>query len=283
MAFNSVKIIRFIKNWMLQGVLIGYIFYLIFPLIWMVSLSLKPTHEIYSGNPTLLPRQVTMEHYKSVTNEEKVIQSILNSFYVGILSSAIVVLMALPGAYALVRYKSAFNNVILGWILTSQIFPVIIIMVPLYIILRSLALTNSRLGLVFVYVVWSLPFVLWMLHGYLKTIPLELEEAATMDGATRSQIVYRILMPVILPAIGASALFAFISAWNEFFFALVLLKSPDLVTIPVELAKFTGMEGQARTGPLAAASFIATIPSIILFGFIQKSFSSGLVAGAVKN
>jgi len=224
-----------------------------------------------------------MEHFRAVAQESKVIRSIFNSFYVGILSSALAVLIALPGAYALVRYQTAANKVVLGWILTSQIFPVILIMVPLYIMLRSLSLTNSLMGLILVYVVWALPFVLWMLHGYIRTIPLELEEAATIDGATRLQIIYRILVPVLLPAIGASTLFAFISAWNEFFFALVLMKSPELMTIPVELAKFTGMEGQARTGPLAAASFIATIPSIMLFVVIQKWFSSGLVAGAVKN
>jgi multiple sugar transport system permease protein len=122
-----------------------------------------------------------------------------------------------------------------------------------------------------------------MLHGYVKTVPVEIEEAASIDGASRIQVIFRILAPLLLPAIGASALFAFVSAWNEFFFALVLMKSPDLMTLQVELARFTGMEGQARTGPLAAASVLATVPSVILFGFLQKWFSTGLMAGAVKN
>ncbi|MCI0513830.1 carbohydrate ABC transporter permease [candidate division KSB1 bacterium] len=271
------------KTWLIHGAILLFLTYLVFPLLWMISISFKPTTEIYSANQTFVPQTVTREHFRTVVQEAKVIRSIFNSFYVGILASVVAVLIALPGAYALVRYQTAINKIILGWILTSQIFPVILIMVPLYILLRSLSLTNSLTGLVLVYVVWSLPFVLWMLHGYIRTIPLELEEAATIDGATRVQFIYRILAPVLLPAIGAATLFAFISAWNEFFFALVLLKSPDLMTIPVELARFTGMEGQARTGPLAAASFIATIPSIILFVVIQKWFSSGLVAGAVKN
>lgn len=283
MKFLSKTRKQQIKSLLKHGALLVFLTYLVFPLLWMISISLKPTAEIYSGQQTLLPQALTIEHFRQVVSEEKVIRSIGNSFYVGILSSVLAVLIALPGAYALVRYRTPANNIILGWILTSQIFPVILIMVPLYILLRSISLTNSLFGLVLVYVVWSLPFVLWMLHGYIKTIPVELEEAATVDGATRLQIIYRILVPVLLPAIGAATLFAFISAWNEFFFALVLLKSPDLVTIPVELAKFTGMEGQARTGPLAAASFIATIPSILLFVIIQKWFASGLVAGAVKN
>lgn len=283
MTISSKKIKQQAKTYLIHGVVIIFLIYLVFPLIWMISISFKSTAEIYSANQTLMPQSISMDHFRTVIHEEKVLRSIANSFYVGILSSILVVLIAMPGAYALVRYRTQVNKIILGWILTSQIFPVILIMVPLYIILRSLGLTNSLMGLVVVYVVWSLPFVLWMLHGYIRTIPVELEEAATVDGATRLQIIYRILLPVLLPAIGASALFAFISAWNEFFFALVLLKSPNLMTIPVELAKFTGMEGQARTGPLAAASFIATIPSVLLFAMIQKWFSSGLVAGAVKN
>jgi len=283
MNISTKKIKQYTKTWFIHGLILLFLIYLIFPLLWMISISLKSTSEIYSANQTLIPQRLSIEHFRTVAQESKVIRSIFNSFYVGIVSSALAVLIALPGAYALVRYQTVANKIVLGWILSSQIFPVILIMVPLYIMLRSFSLTNSLLGLILVYVVWALPFVLWMLHGYIQTIPMELEEAATIDGATRVQIIYRILVPVLLPAIGASTLFAFISAWNEFFFALVLMKSPELMTIPVELAKFTGMEGQARTGPLAAASFIATIPSIVLFVVIQKWFSSGLVAGAVKN
>jgi len=266
-----------------HGGLILFAGFLVFPLLWMLSTSFKPTPEIYSGLPTIFPKKISLEHYAAVIREEKVLQSIGNSFVVGVLSTVLVVLIALPAAYALARFKSVFNNLALGWILTSQIFPAILIMIPLYIVLRSMKLTDSLLGLTLVYVVWGLPFVLWMLHGYMKGIPVDLEEAAAIDGATRAQIIYQVLAPLLLPAIGASMLFAFISAWNEFFFALVLMKSPDAITLPVELARFTGMEGQARTGPLAAASLIATIPSLALFGLMQKWFASGLLAGAVKN
>jgi multiple sugar transport system permease protein len=205
-----------------------------------------------------------------------------NSVVVGVLSTIVVILIAVPSAYAMVRYKSLVNNAILSWILVSQIFPVILVMIPLYVILRHIGLTDSLMGLTLIYIVWSLPFVLWIMHGYVKSIPIELEEAAVLDGATRSQVIFRVLMPLLLPAIGASALFAFISAWNEFFFALVLLKSPDLATLQVELARYTGMEGQARTGPLAAASVIATLPSIFLFVFMRKWLTKGLVSGALK-
>jgi multiple sugar transport system permease protein len=205
-----------------------------------------------------------------------------NSIIVGVLSTILVVLVAVPSAYAMVRYKSIINNALLGWILVSQIFPVILIMIPLYMVLRNIGLTDSLTGLTLIYVVWSLPFVLWMMHGYIKSIPFELEEAAVLDGASRTQVIFKVIMPLLLPAIGASALFAFISAWNEFFFAFVLMKSPALGTLQVELARYTGMEGQARTGPLAAASVVATIPSVILFIFMRKWLTTGLVSGALK-
>lgn len=263
--------------------LIAYLIFLVFPLLWMFSTSLKSTQEIYAGEPSLLPRQPTVEHYVSAFAESSIGQSIWNSFKVGALATFAVTVIALPAAYALARYKSVFNKITLGWILASQIFPAILIMVPLYMVLRRMQLTDSLTGLSLVYIVWSLPFVLWMLEGYIRGIPVELEEAAAIDGANRRQIIFQVIMPVLLPALGASALFAFISAWNEFFFALVLLKNQELITLPVDLARFTGMEGQARTGPLAAASFVATIPSLLLFGFLQKWFSSGLTAGALKN
>lgn len=266
----------------IHGLIILYIIFLLFPLLWVVASSLKSTQEIYSGSPTILPHQISFDHYLSVINGQQIFRSMWNSLIVGAISAILVIILAVPSAYSMVRYKSMINNAILGWILVSQIFPVILVMIPLYVLLRYIGLTDTLTGLTLIYVVWSLPFVLWMMHGYVKSIPLELEEAAVMDGATRAQVIIKILMPLLLPAIGASALFAFVSAWNEFFFALVLMKSPVLSTLQVELARYTGMEGQARTGPLAAASVIATIPSIVLFIFMRKWFTAGLVSGALK-
>ena len=266
----------------IHGLILLYIIFLLLPLLWVVASSLKSTQEIYSGSPTILPQNISFDHYISVVNGQQVFNSMWNSVIVGVVSTILVILLAVPSAYAMVRYKSIVNNGILGWILVSQIFPVILVMIPLYVLLRYIGLSDSLVGLTLIYVVWSLPFVLWMMHGYIKSIPIELEEAAVIDGANRSQVIFKILMPLLLPAIGASALFAFISAWNEFFFAFVLMKSPALATLQVELARYTGMEGQARTGPLAAASVIATIPSIILFIFMRKWLTTGLVSGALK-
>ena len=273
---------KYLSKATIHFLIIVYIVFLLFPLVWVVSSSLKSTPEIYSGSPTILPQQITFDHYISVIEGQQVFLTMWNSLIVGIVSTIIVLLIAVPSAYAMVRYKSIINSGILGWILVSQIFPVILVMIPLYVLLRYMGLTDSLVGLTLIYVVWSLPFVLWMMHGYVKSIPIELEEAAVIDGANRAQVIFKVLMPLLLPAIGASALFAFISAWNEFFFAFVLMKSPALATLQVDLARYTGMEGQARTGPLAAASVIATIPSIILFVFMRKWLTTGLVSGALK-
>lgn len=265
-----------------NALLIFYLIFLSLPLFWVLSLSFKTSMEIYSGIPNLIPIEPTFSNYYAVLFEQNIINSMLNSVKVGIVSSIGVVLISIPASYSLVRYKTYLNNGILAWIIVSQIFPVILIMVPLYIVLRNMGLTDSLIGLSIVYIVWTLPFVLWMMQGYVRAIPFELEEAALIDGASKKQIILKVIMPLLLPGIAASGLFAFITAWNEFFFALVLMKSQDLITLPVDLARYTGMEGQARTGPLAAASIIATIPSLIIFSIMQKWFTSGLVSGAVK-
>jgi multiple sugar transport system permease protein len=275
LSVKSVK--QFIVKGLIQIIVLILLIYLVFPFIWLLSISFKSTPEIVTGGLKIIPENLYFDHYRSIIHDSN-----LNSLLVSILSMTITLLIALPAAYSLVRYKTKIKNAVLGWILASQIFPAILIIIPLYTVLRYLHLTDSIIGLTMVYVVWELPFVLWMLYGYIKSIPLELEEAAFIDGATKLQYVYRILFPVILPAIGATAIFAFIISWNEFLFALVLMKNPENITLPVQLSRFTGMEGQARIGLLAAASCFATIPSLVLFTFLRKGFKSGLISGAVK-
>jgi len=282
MMDSKKKVKQFAVNMIKHILIFIFLIYLVFPFIWLVSISLKSTSEIFSGAHQIIPKTLYFDHYRSIFQESNLIQSVKNSLQVSIFSMIITVIIALPAAYSLVRYRTKIKNMVLGWILASQIFPAILIIIPLYMVLKNLHLTDSILGLTMVYVVWELPFVLWMLYGYIKSIPIELEEAAFIDGATKVQFVYRILFPVILPAIGATAIFAFIISWNEFLFALVLMKNPENVTLPVQLARFTGMEGQARIGLLAAASCLATIPSLILFGSVRKWFKSGQLSGSVK-
>jgi len=161
-------------------------------------------------------------------------------------------------------------------------FPLILIIIPLFLLLRDLGLADSHIGMVLVYAVWALPFVLWMLQSYVRGIPRDLEDAARVDGATRFQILIGIVAPLLAPGIVVTTLFAFIMAWNEFFLALVVLQSEDLYTLPLKLKQFVGIEGIVALGPLAAASLLATLPSLALFAVIQRWLTRGLLSGAVK-
>jgi multiple sugar transport system permease protein len=205
-----------------------------------------------------------------------------NSTQVAVLTALITTLIGLPAAYVLARQKGLISKLGLGWILLSQMFPLILIVIPLFLLLRKLHLNDSHAGLVFVYVVWTLPFILWMLQSYVRGIPRDLEEAAMVDGASRFYVLRTVILPLLLPGIVVTALFAFISAWNELFFALVLLQTPSLTTLPLRLAQFVGIEGIVRLGPLAASALLATLPSLLLFTVIQRWLTRGLMSGAVK-
>ena len=264
--------------------LFGYLVFLGFPLLWMLSMSFKGPRELVELYPSFIPEDFTLENYRAALteNDHELVRSGINSLKVASITALLTVIVGLPAAYVLARSKGLITRLGIGWILISQMFPLILIIIPLFLLLRDLKLTNSHLGLIVVYNVWALPFVLWMLYSYVRGIPPDLEEAATVDGATRLQILTGIIAPLLLPGIVVATLFAFITAWNEFFFALVILESPDLPTLPLRLAQYVGIEGVVRFGPLAAAALLATLPSLILFTIIQRWLTRGLLAGAVK-
>jgi len=259
-----------------------YLVFLAFPLLWLVSSSLKSPREFASITPSLLPKDVDFTNYSDALSEQGLVRGLMNSLQISIATTILVLIVSLPVAYALARFRSRLRPVTNGWILVSQVFPVILIVIPLFMILRPLHLTNTIPGVVIVYMVWSMPFALWMLQGYVAAVPRELEEAASVDGAGRLRTIVSIVMPLLRPGLIATAMFTFISAWNEFFFALVLLQDPELKTLPLVLARFVGAEGQVQFGPLAAASVLATVPSLVFFAFLQRRLTSGLLSGAVK-
>jgi multiple sugar transport system permease protein len=261
---------------------LAYLIFLGFPLLWLISSSLKSPREFASVNPSVLPKHVDFSNYTDALSEQGLVRGLVNSLQISIYSTILVLIVALPVSYALARFRSRLRPLTNGWILVSQVFPVILIVIPLFMILRPLHLTNTIPGVVIVYMVWSLPFALWMLQGYVAAVPRELEEAASVDGAGRVRTIVSIVMPLLRPGLIATAMFTFISAWNEFFFALVLLQDPQLKTLPLVLARFVGAEGQVQFGPLAAASVLATVPSLVFFAFLQRRLTSGLLSGAVK-
>ena len=262
--------------------LAGYLMFLGFPLLWMFSTSFKGPRELVELHPSLIPSHPTFENYHEALTQNDLLHSAFNSFKVATLTALLTTLIALPAAYVLARRGGIISRLGLGWILLSQMFPLILIIIPLFLLLRKLQLTDSHLGLIVVYMVWTLPFILWMLQSYVRGIPRDIEEAATVDGASRVQILVGMIAPLLAPGIVVTLLFAFITAWNEFFFALVLLQTPSLTTLPLKLAQFVGIEGIVRLGPLAASALLATLPSLVLFTIIQRWLTRGLLSGAVK-
>lgn len=259
-----------------------YLVFLAFPLVFLFTTAFKTQRELQSPAPQLLPSQWDLDNFSAAMDRANLGPAAVNSLTVALSTTVIVILISLPAAYALARFRSRLRSAATVWILLSQVFPFILIIIPLFLILRPLGLNNSLAGLVVVYVVWSLPFALWMLRGYIAGIPTELEEAGAVDGASRLRVLRSIVLPLLAPGLVATSLFSFIGSWNEFFFALVLIKDPALQTLPQRLALFVGAEGQVQLGQLAAGSLLATIPSLLFFALIQRRLTSGLLSGAVK-
>jgi len=270
------------------GALVFYMLFLAFPLLWLLSVSFKGPRELVELHPHLIPSQWTFENYGQALHGEigiggvTLLHAAWNSTKVATFTAVLTTLVGLPAAYVLARQRGLISKIGLGWILLSQMFPLILIIIPIFLLLRSMHLTDSHIGLVFVYVVWTLPFILWMLQSYVRGIPRDLEEAAMVDGASRFTVLRTVIAPLLAPGVVVTALFAFITAWNEFFLALVLLQTPGRTTLPLLLARFVGVEGIVRLGPLAASALLATLPSLLLFTVIQRWLTRGLMSGAVK-
>lgn len=262
--------------------LLCYLVFLAFPFLWLISTAFKPARELGSLHPTWIPDSPTLENFRQAFDEQPLLRAAGNSLTVALCAALICVVIATPMAYVMARQRSRLATAATGWVVISQAFPFVLVIIPLFLVLKNLHLINSLSGLIMVYVVWSLPFALWMLVGYVRAVPAELEEAASVDGAGRFRTLVSVTAPLLAPGIVATAMFAFITAWNEFFFALVLLKSPEKQTLPVILTHFIGAEGVADLGPLAAAAFVATIPSLVIFAIIQRRITGGMLAGAVK-
>jgi multiple sugar transport system permease protein len=262
--------------------LLAYLLFLAFPFLWLVSTAFKPPRELSSLHPTWIPENPTLANFRQAFDEQPLLQAALNSLLAAAGAAVVAVLIATPMAYVMARHRTRLARAATGWVVVSQAFPFVLVIIPLFLVLKNLRLINSLAGLVLVYVVWALPFALWMLVGYVRAVPTELEEAAAVDGAGRLRTLVSVTAPLLAPGIVATALFAFITAWNEFFFALVLLKSPEKQTLPVILTHFIGAEGVADLGPLAAAAFLATLPSLVVFAVIQRRITGGMLAGAVK-
>ena len=221
------------------------------------------------------------EHFAKILEGKSFWLWFRNSLIVSIGTSILGLVIAIPAGYAFSRYKFTGRDVSMFAFLLVQMFPGIIILVPYFLVMKTLGLLNSHLGLILAYCVTALPLCVWMLKGFFDTVPRELEEAATLDGCNQFQVFTKVVLPLSLPAVAVTALFSFLAAWNEFLLALTFNTSNDMYTLPVGLASLISATGQAW-GDFAAASILVSLPVALLFLFFQKFLIEGLAAGGVK-
>jgi len=267
----------------------------IYPVLWVVSIA-------FSGRQTLAiadipqdptawqrlravvpwPERWSTSNFVSVMTDQPFAQWLLNSVVVALFTTLLGIVLSCTAAYAFSRFKFPGRRAGMMSFLVSQMFPGVLTLIPLYIIMvQVLGLGNSRLGLIIVYATTSIPFSVWMLKGYFDTIPKELEEAAIIEGASAGTIFWRIVLPLAKPAVAITALFSFMTSWNEFILAATFMDKEEMYTAPVGLRFFVGGFSQ-QWGYFAAGSIIVSIPVVVLFLYLQKYLVSGLTAGSVK-
>jgi ABC-type glycerol-3-phosphate transport system permease component len=252
-----------------------------FPLFWMAMTSIKPDREIVTATPSFWTAAPHLDAYRRLFEQTRFETYFLNSITVAGASTLLTIAVAVLAAYGITRFRFRGRESIATVMLFTYMFAPIMIVIPFYIMMRRLGLTNSHLGLVLSYASFSLPFSMWLLRSFFQSIPLELEEAAMIDGATRPQAVARVIVPMALPGVIAVSIFTFIVAWNDYLFARVLIGKDDLKTLPVgiqDLYESTITDW----GMVMAAGVLITIPALAFFAAVQRYLVSGWGAGAVK-
>ncbi len=259
--------------------LVALLGFALFPAYWMVSTALDPRASTRGGS--LLPSGLTPRHFSFVLGDGGFGAFLLNSALVAVVTVLISSAVALLAAVAVARFRFPLRRQILVMILVAQMVPLEALVIPLFLQARTLHMLNSLLGLAVVYLAFSLPFAVWQLRGFVAAVPVEVEEAAYVDGCGWGQMFLRVLLPLVAPGLVATSVFSFITAWNEFIFALTFLQDDDKYTVAVGLQKFFG-EHTADWGPIMAASTLITVPVVVFFLLVQRNLVSGLAAGAVK-
>ncbi len=257
--------------------LLHFVVITLIPIVWIFDIALSPGNAL-GGE---IGDSFSSEHFTKILEGDSFWIWFRNSLIVSIGTSLLGLVIAIPAGYAFSRYKFTGRDVSMFAFLLVQMFPGIIILVPYFLVMKTLGLLNSHLGLILAYCVTALPLCVWMLKGFFDTVPRELEEAATLDGCNQFQVFTKVVLPLSLPAVAVTALFSFLAAWNEFLLALTFNTSNDMYTLPVGLASLISSTGQAW-GDFAAASILVSLPVALLFLFFQKFLIEGLAAGGVK-
>ncbi|MBN8592492.1 MAG: sugar ABC transporter permease [Anaerolineae bacterium] len=264
-----------------HAILIFYSIISIYPVLRVISISLRPTSGLLSRSLDIIPPGATLDSYAQIFSEEAFLAWLWNTIVITVTVSIIGVIVAATGAYAFSRWRFPGRRPALIFLLTTQMIPAGMLLVPLYVIVAQLGLTNNISGLMLAYITTAVPFSIWILKGYYDTIPPDLEEAAMVDGCNRLESFWRIILPLSTPALSIVFLFNFLGAWAEFLVAKVILVSPDVWTWSLGLNDLIGTFN-TDWGKYAAGSVIVTIPVLLLFTWQSKYLISGLTLGGVK-
>ena len=267
-----------LRAWpIVTGLFVGSI---LFPLYWAVVSSFTPESRLFAA-PSLVPRALVLEHYRALFGGRDFWTPVRNSLVVAGTTTALSIALGALCAYALARLRFRGKTLMLAFVLAVSMFPQISIVSPLYLLLRELRLLNTYPGLVLPYLTFAMPLTIWLLVGFFRQLPPELEEAGLMDGAGRLRTLWAIILPLSWPGLATTAILTFLYSWNEFLFALSFTLGPERYTVPVAITLFRG-QYQVPWGQILAATVVATAPVAALVLVAQRRIVSGLTSGAVK-
>jgi multiple sugar transport system permease protein len=269
------------KKIILTSLIIILAFLVLLPFLWMLSTSLKPLNEVNKYPPEWTSSNMSLKPYSDMFFYLPFSVYTLNSLIVATSSTILTLLVGSLAAFAFSRCQFPGKNIFLLVFLLSQMLPGASVIIPLFQLLQKIGLYDTHLGLILVHTALLLPFVIWLLYGFFLGIPREVEDAALIDGCSRMRALWKVILPLALPGIGATALFAFLGSWNEFFFALLLTSSDSTKTIPVGIGLFVG-EYLDVWNQMSAAAVLFSLPPLVLFMLTRKTFVKGLMAGAYK-
>lgn len=254
--------------------------FLLFPFYWTFLTSIKPESELYGATVTYWPQSPTFEAYVKLFGKVNFLQPMTNSFIVAAITTILTLFVSLLASYAFSRFEFKGRKAFMILFLTNNMFPTVLLLIPLYSIMRTIGLLYTPWALVLAYTTFTIPFTVWLLNGYLNDIPMSLEEAAMVDGANRAQAFVKIILPVLVPCLIAAGVYVFMQSWNEYTFAVMFTNEANR-TIPVALKNLIGQLG-VQWDLLTAGGIITILPVCIMFFFAQKRLIAGLTAGAVK-
>lgn len=278
---NRRRLRRFAARGGIRLLLVLFTVWTLAPIVWAVISSLLPTEALIQSPPDLSPSRFTLANFQEVLGQgHDLQQGLINSAIVATTTAAISLILGSMAAYALARLGLPGSNRLLLMILATQMFPGIVVVIPLFIVLSRIGWIDTYQGLVLVYLSFILPIVIWVLKGFFEAIPQELERAAAVDGAGPFQTFRMIVLPISLPPLFATGVFAFIESWNEFFFAIILTRI-NVKTGPIAIAEFSG-QYQTLYGQMVAAAVLASIPVVLLAIVFRQYILKGFVEGAVK-